>query len=41
MPDFLLEIGTDEIPARMMDNASLDLGKRVVELLVMDCQLSL
>jgi glycyl-tRNA synthetase beta chain len=34
MPDFLLEIGTDEIPARMMDSAWQDLSKRVVELLL-------
>jgi glycyl-tRNA synthetase beta chain len=34
MPDFLLEIGTDEIPARMMDSAWQDLAKRVLELLV-------
>src|SRR5260221_2578786 len=34
MADFLLEIGTEEIPARMLTSASLDLGKRVVELLV-------
>src|SRR5689334_11903309 len=40
MPDFLLEIGTDEIPARMMDSASLDLGKRVVELLVRESLLN-
>src|SRR5690349_17274703 len=33
MPDFLLEIGTEEIPARMMDAASLELERRVVELL--------
>jgi len=40
MPDFLLEIGTEEIPARMMDSASLDLGKRVVELLVRESLLN-
>jgi glycyl-tRNA synthetase beta chain len=34
MPDFLLEIGTDEIPARMMDSAWMDLAKRVVGLLI-------
>jgi glycyl-tRNA synthetase beta chain len=40
MPDFLLEIGTEEIPARMMDSASLDLGKRIVELLVRESLLN-
>src|SRR5258708_6307707 len=34
MPDFLLEIGCDEIPARMLDDASEELVKRVTELLV-------
>jgi glycyl-tRNA synthetase beta chain len=34
MPDFLLEIGTEEIPARMIDAASADLCKRVGDLLV-------
>jgi glycyl-tRNA synthetase beta chain len=34
MPDFLLEIGTDEIPARMMDSAWQDLAKRVAGLLM-------
>jgi glycyl-tRNA synthetase beta chain len=34
MPDFLLEIGTEEIPARMMDSAWQDLSKRIVELLL-------
>jgi glycyl-tRNA synthetase beta chain len=34
MPDFLLEIGTEEIPARMLTSAWQDLGKRVFELLV-------
>jgi glycyl-tRNA synthetase beta chain len=34
MPDFLLEIGTEEIPARMMDSAWQDLAKRVIEVLV-------
>lgn len=34
MPYFLLEIGTEEIPARMMDSAWQDLSKRVFELLV-------
>jgi glycyl-tRNA synthetase beta chain len=33
MPDFLLEIGCEEIPARMIDAASLDLRERVDKLL--------
>ena len=33
MPDFLLEIGCEEIPARMIDAASLDLRQRVQKLL--------
>ncbi|HXY52981.1 MAG TPA: glycine--tRNA ligase subunit beta [Terriglobales bacterium] len=33
MPDFLLEIGCEEIPARMIDAASEELGKRVEDLL--------
>jgi glycyl-tRNA synthetase beta chain len=33
MPDFLLEIGCEEIPARMIDAASQELEKRVHELL--------
>jgi glycyl-tRNA synthetase beta chain len=33
MPDFLLEIGTEEIPARMIEAASLELQKRVQDLL--------
>jgi glycyl-tRNA synthetase beta chain len=33
MPDFLLEIGTEEIPARMVQDASQELQKRVEELL--------
>jgi glycyl-tRNA synthetase beta chain len=33
MPDFLLEIGTEEIPARMIDAASLELRERVAKLL--------
>ena len=33
MPDFLLEIGTDEIPARMIQDASEELQKRLEELL--------
>ena len=33
MPDFLLEIGCEEIPARMIDAAEEDLGHRVAKLL--------
>ncbi len=33
MPDFLLEIGTEEIPARMIDAASTELRERVTKLL--------
>ena len=33
MPDFLLEIGCEEIPARMLDAAANELGKRISELL--------
>jgi glycyl-tRNA synthetase beta chain len=33
MPDFLLEIGCEEIPARMIDAASLELRQRVSKLL--------
>jgi glycyl-tRNA synthetase beta chain len=33
MPDFLLEIGTEEIPARMIANAQEELQRRVSELL--------
>jgi glycyl-tRNA synthetase beta chain len=33
MPDFLLEIGCEEIPARMIDGASAELEKRVSDLL--------
>jgi glycyl-tRNA synthetase beta chain len=33
MPDFLLEIGCEEIPARMLDAASQDLRERVQKLL--------
>jgi glycyl-tRNA synthetase beta chain len=33
VPDFLLEIGCEEIPARMIDAASLDLCERVQKLL--------
>jgi glycyl-tRNA synthetase beta chain len=36
MPDFLLEIGCEEIPARMIDAAMLELRERVSKLL--DCQ---
>src|SRR5208282_5547668 len=34
MPDFLLEIGCEEIPARMIDAASQELRERVSGLLV-------
>jgi glycyl-tRNA synthetase beta chain len=34
MPDFLLEIGCEEIPARMIDAAETDLGVRVARLLL-------
>ena len=34
MPDFLLEIGCEEIPARMIDSASEELQKRIADLLV-------
>ena len=33
MPDFLLEIGTEEIPARMIDAAQQELRRRVSDLL--------
>ena len=33
MPDFLLEIGTEEIPARMIASAQEELGRRVNDLL--------
>jgi glycyl-tRNA synthetase beta chain len=33
MPDFLLEVGCEEIPARMIDDASAELRERVVALL--------
>lgn len=33
MPDFLLEIGCEEIPARMLDTARVELAKRLAELL--------
>jgi glycyl-tRNA synthetase beta chain len=34
MPDFLLEIGTEEIPARMIDAAQMELAQRVGDVLV-------
>jgi len=34
MPDFLLEIGCEEIPARMMDAAETDLGVRLAKFLL-------
>jgi glycyl-tRNA synthetase beta chain len=34
MPDFLLEIGTEEIPARMIDGAREELARRVRDVLV-------
>ncbi|MEO8726053.1 MAG: glycine--tRNA ligase subunit beta [Acidobacteriaceae bacterium] len=34
MPDFLLEIGTEEIPARMIDGAREELAARITALLV-------
>src|ERR1039458_3463305 len=33
MPDFLLEIGLEEVPARMIAGAEAELGRRVGELL--------
>ena len=33
MPDFLLEIGCEEIPSRMIDAAARDLSERMRELL--------
>jgi glycyl-tRNA synthetase beta chain len=33
MPDFLLEIGTEEIPARMIDSAREELARRINDLL--------
>src|SRR5512140_1983919 len=33
MADFLLEIGLEEIPARMIDGAEDELGRRLAELL--------
>ena len=34
MPDFLLEIGTEEIPARMIDSAWTEMAKRLSDLLL-------
>jgi len=34
MPDFLLEIGTEEIPARMIENAWMEIAKRLSDLLL-------
>jgi len=34
MPDFLLEIGCDEIPARMLDGAWQEMARRVIALLM-------
>jgi glycyl-tRNA synthetase beta chain len=34
MPDFLLEIGTEEIPARMIDASRAELARRIGDLLV-------
>src|SRR3954463_11185639 len=34
MADFLLEIGCEEIPARMLDSASAEIFTRVIELVV-------
>jgi glycyl-tRNA synthetase beta chain len=34
MPDFLLEIGCEEIPARMIDDAWVELAKRITALLL-------
>ena len=33
MPDFLLEIGTEEIPARMIESAWREMTRRVLDLL--------
>src|SRR5215510_12093280 len=33
MPDFLLEIGCEEIPARMLPDATQELGRKILELL--------
>src|ERR1700679_255824 len=40
MADFLLEIGLDEIPARMIAGAEAELGRRVTELLTRERLLS-
>ncbi|MFZ0815221.1 MAG: glycine--tRNA ligase subunit beta, partial [Candidatus Sulfotelmatobacter sp.] len=40
MPDFLLEIGCEEIPARMIDAASQELRERVSALLIRERLLS-
>ncbi|HEX8895845.1 MAG TPA: glycine--tRNA ligase subunit beta, partial [Terriglobales bacterium] len=34
MPDFLLEIGVEEIPARMIDSARDELARRTGDLLI-------
>jgi glycyl-tRNA synthetase beta chain len=39
MADFLLEIGLEEIPARMIAGAEAELGRRVSELLTRDRRL--
>ncbi|MGH9798228.1 MAG: glycine--tRNA ligase subunit beta, partial [Candidatus Polarisedimenticolia bacterium] len=36
---FLLEIGTEEIPARLLDGARRDLGRRIFEAAVEECLL--
>jgi glycyl-tRNA synthetase beta chain len=41
MPDFLLEIGTEEIPARMIENAWQEMCRRVVDLLLSQSLFSL
>ena len=33
MPDFLLEIGLEEVPERMINGAEEELGRRVADLL--------
>ena len=40
MPDFLLEIGLEEVPARMIAGAEAELGRRVSELLTRERLLS-
>src|SRR5262249_28565714 len=40
MPDFLLEIGCEEIPARMLDTARDELSRRVVALLARESLLA-